>query len=93
MGSSSLEIHSEVETTSTPSTPSSPKLAGRAKHPHPDPVCGSEPRPLGKRAESLLRPEAIEGNGHAPPGGHHSWESEGAAGASVTLWEITSRPA
>ena len=67
-----------------PLDPVQAQLLGRPEDPHPDPVGGGEPRPLGEDVEPLLRPEPIQGDGHAAPGGHHSWASEGAAGASAT---------
>ena len=61
------------------------QLAGRAEDANADPVGGGQPRALGEHVEALLGPEAVEGDGHAAPGGHYSSESEGVAGASATL--------
>ena len=48
------------------------QLLGRAEHPNADPVGRREARALGKHVEALLRPEAIQGDGHAAPSGHYS---------------------
>ncbi len=92
-GSSSLPIHSAVATTSTPSTPSRPSSAGGPEDADADPVGGGEARALGEHVETLLSAVPVEGNGDAAPRRHGYWESEGVAGVSATLCEMTSRPA
>ena len=61
-----------VGTTSIPLDALKPERSGRAEDPHADAVGGGAARALGEYVEALLRPETIEGDGHAAAALRHS---------------------